>query len=226
MPPFITAPPQITPRRGFTGGLPAYSAGSFAFGQAPTKFYVTSVAVATNVVTLGVKLIEGNIPAVGSLITVVGTVVGTAAVNVTNVALASVTITPSTGLGTVTYAATAANLTTTNDGGMAIVSVPEVGDTLAVQKYQQIALDPVGGYGITWQWSCPSAPATIALQLEGAINDTDAEYAIIGTSQTTTSGSIITSVPELVRFVRINCTATTGGSSPTLIAKLLQSTQK
>lgn len=226
MPPFITAPPQITPRRGFTGGLPAYSAGSFAFGQAPTKFYVTSVAVASNVVTLGVKLIEGNIPAVGSLITVVGTVVGTAAVNVTNVALASVTITAATGLGTVTYAATAANLTTTNDGGMAIVSVPEVGDTLAVQKYQQFTLDPDGGYGITYSWSCPSAPATISLQLEAAINDNDSEYAIVGSAQTTTSGTIITQVPNLCRFVRMNVTATTGGSSPTLVAKMLQSTTK
>lgn len=226
MPPYITAPPQITPRRGFTGGLPAYSAGSFAFGQSPTKMYVTSVAVATNVVTLGVKLIEGNIPAVGNLITVTGTVVAAPAVNVTRVALASVTITPSTGVGTVTYAATTANLATTPDGGMAIVDVAEVGDTLAVQKYQQIALDPVGGYGISYSWSCPSAPATIALQLEAAINDTDAEYAIVGTSNTTTSGSIITQVPNLCRFVRINVTATTGGASPTIIAKLLQSTQK
>lgn len=226
MPPFITAPPQITPRRGFTGGLPAYSAGSFAFGQAPTKFYVTNVTASGATVTLGVKLIEGNIPAVGSLITVVGTVVGGALVNVTNVALTAVSITAATGLGTVQYASTAPLLAQTNDGGMAIVSVPEVGDTLAVQKFQQFTLDPDGGYGITWSWSTPSAPATLALQLEAAINDNDAEYTIVGTSQTTLSGTIISQVPNLCRFVRVNCTAFTGGTSPTLVAKMLQSTTK
>lgn len=224
MPPFITNP--NTPRRGFTGGLPFYSAGSFAFGQANTRFYVTSVAVASNVVTLGVKLVEGNIPAVGNLITVSGTVAGGSAVNVTNVALASVTITASTGVGTVTYAATTANLTTTNDGGQAIVPVAEVGETLTASKYQQMVLDPVTGYGITYSWSTPSAPATIALQLEAAINDNDPEYTIVGTSQTTTSGTVIATVPELCRFARINVTATTGGSSPTIIAKMLQSTTK
>ena len=116
MPPFQTLPPVVSPRRGLTPGLPSYSAGSFAVGQAASRFYVTSVAISANVVTLGVKLVEGNIPATGSLITVQGTIVGTAAVNVTNVALTGVTITAATGVGTVTYAATAANLATTPDG--------------------------------------------------------------------------------------------------------------
>jgi hypothetical protein len=227
MPPFITAPPAITPRRGLQEGLPGYSAGSFAIGQAPTRMYVTSVAIAANVVTLGVKIVEGNIPAVGSLISVTGTVVGTAAVNVTRVALASVTIVAATGVGTVTYAATAANLATTPDGGMAIVDVPQIGDTLAVQKYLQFALpQPAGpapetGRVVTWSWACPSAPATIALQLEGAVDDNDSEYVIIGSSQTTVNGTVIGNVPIAIRFLRVNVTAFTGGASPTIWAKLL-----
>lgn len=226
MPPFMTLPPSIQPRRGFTGGLPAYSAGSFAFGQAPTRLFVTNVTASGSAVTLGVRLAEGNIPAVGSLITVVGTSVAGALANVTNVALTAVSITPATGLGTVTYNSAAPALAQTNDGGQAVVSVPEVGDTLAVQKFQQFALDPAGGYGITWSWATPSAPATLALQLEAAINDNDSEYAIVGTSQTTLSGTIISQVPNLSRFARINVTAFTGGTSPTLVAKMLQSTTK
>lgn len=223
MPPYITDP--NTPRRTLLEGIPGYSVGSFALGQAPTRFYVTTVAVAANVVTLGVKQIEGNIPAVGSLITVRGTVVGTAAVNVTNVALASVTITPATGVGTVTYAATAANLATTPDGGQATVTVPEIGETNAVQKWQQLGIpytnpELVSGRTVTWSWSTPSAPTTIALQLEGAINDVDSEYTIIGTSQTTLSGTIIGNVPLGVRFLRVNETAFTGGPG-TLVSKIL-----
>lgn len=224
MPPYVTDP--NTPRRTLLEGIPGYSAGSYALGQAPTRFVVTTVAVAANVVTLGVKIVEGNIPLVGSLITVRGTIVGGAAVNVTNVALASVSITASTGLGTVTYAATTANLATTPDGGQATVPVPEIADTLAVQKYLQQGIpysnpELVTGRVITWSWSTPSAPATIALQLEGAINDVDSEYVIIGISQTTLSGTIIGNVPVGVRFLRTNVTAFSGGSSPTVISKVL-----
>lgn len=223
MPPYITAPPSITPRRGFTGGLPAYSAGSFAVGQSPGKFYVQNVTASGATVTLGVKWMEGNIPAVGSLVTVQGTVVGGALVNVTNVALSAVSITPATGLGTLQYASTAPLLAQTNDGGMGIVSVPEVGETNAVQKWMQIALDPVGGYGLTMTWI--STAATVALQLEAAIDDVDAQYTIVGVSQTTLTGTVINQVPNLCRFVRVNQTGFTGGPG-TLIAKILQSTTK
>lgn len=224
MPAYITDP--NTPRRTLLEGIPGYSAGSYALGQAGTRCYVTTVAIAANVVTLGVRIVEGNIPAVGSLITVRGTVVGTSAVNVTNVALASVTITAATGLGTVTYAATAANLSTTPDGGQALIPVPEVAETLAIQKWQQLGVpfanpELVTGRVVSWSWSTPSAPATIALQLEGAINDVDTEYAIIGVSQTTLLGTVIGNVPVGIRFLRINVTAFAGGASPTIIAKVL-----
>jgi hypothetical protein len=225
MPPFIVDPTQ--PRRGFTAGLPGYSAGSYAFGQQACRMYVTSVAIAANVVTLGVKIIEGNIPVLSTLVnflaTVRGTVVGGPTVNVTNIARTNVTITPSTGIGTITYPATAGNLATTTDGGQVLVPVPEVAELLAVQKYQQFVLEPMGGYGLTLGWTTPSAPATLALQMEGGVNDTDAEYAIIGSSQTTLFGTLIATVPQLVRFVRVNVTGFTGGVSPSLIAKLLQS---
>lgn len=224
MPPYITAPYAVTPRRGFTAGLPCYSAGSYAYGQQDARFNVTSVAVAANVVTLGVSYAGGTLPLIaGQLITVRGTIAGGPTVNVTNVAITSSSITLATGLGTIVYPATAGNLATTPDGGTAIVPVQEVGETLAVAKLQQFALDPMGGYGITLAWSTPSAPATIALQMEGAVNDVDTEYGIIGSSQTTLSGIFIDTLPNLVRFVRVNVTAFTGGASPTLIAKLLQS---
>jgi hypothetical protein len=223
MPPFMTGPYALNPRRGFTAGLPCYSAGSFPYGQQDARFYVTSVAVAANVVTLGVKYIEGTLPLIaGQLLTVRGTIAGGPTVNVTGVAITSSSIVLATGLGTIVYPATAGNLATTPDGGTAIVPVQEVAETLAVAKLQQFCLEPGGGYGMTMAWTTPSAPATIALQLEGAINDTDAEYSIIGVSQTTLFGTLIATVPELVRWVRVNVTNFTGGASPSIIAKLLQ----
>lgn len=227
MPAFITLPPGISPRSMLTEGLPGYSAGSYAIGISPTLMFVTTVAVATNVVTLGVQMQSGNIPATGQLITVQGTVKGGTAVNVTRKALTGVTIAASTGAGTVTYAATTADVATIADGGQAYVEVPEVGEALTVAKFMQFALpQPSGpanttGHVVTWSWNTPSAPATIALQLEGAVDDIEAQYAIIGTSQTTTSGTIIGNVPLTMRFVRVNITATTGGTNPTIWAKVL-----
>ena len=221
MPPFVSAPPYITPRRGITAGLPSYSFGSFPLGVSPARMYVTTVAVAANVVTLGVKMVEGNIPAVGAQVSVTGTVVGGATVNAANVSLASVTITPATGVGTITYTAVAANLSTTPDGGQVVQIPVDVGETTAVAKGLQFALDPAGGYGLTFVWG--SSAATIALQLEGAIDDVDAQYAIIVSSQTTLSGSVVAQVPNNVRFVRVNTTAFTGGPG-TIWAKIYQST--
>ena len=220
MPPYMTQPPALQPRRGITAGLPAYSWGSFPLGQQPARMYVTSVAVASNVVTLGVKMVEGNIPAVGALATVVGTVAGGSPVNVTNVAIASITLNAQ-GVGTITYPATTGNLSTTADGGQVIFNPTDVGETTVVGKGLQFSIDPAGGYGFTMAWL--STAATLALQLEGAIDDVDAQYAIIGTSQATLSGSVVAQVPNNVRFVRVNTTAFTGGPG-TLWAKLYQST--
>jgi len=221
MPPYVTAPPYVTPRRGITAGLPSYSFGSFPLGVQPARLAVTSVACTSNVITLGVKLLEGNIPTTANNITVTGTVAGGSTVNVTNTALTGVTITPSTGVGTITYALTLANLATTPDGGQVFVLATDIGETTAVAKGLQFALDPAGGYGLTFVWG--STAATIALQLEGAIDDVDAQYAIIGTSQTTLTGSVVAQVPNNVRFVRVNTTAFTGGPGTTW-AKIYQST--
>lgn len=219
MPPFMTLPPQLQPRRGFTRGLPSYSAGSFPLGQAPAKFYVTNVTASGSTVTLGVRQVEGNIPAVGQLVTVTGTSVAGPLANVTNVALSAVAITPATGVGTISYASAAPALAQTNDGGMAIANVSDVGEVNAVQKWQQFALDPAGGELLTMTWA--STAATVALQLEGAIDDVDAQYTIIGTSQSTLTGTLTQTVPNGVRFVRVNQTAFTGGPG-TIWAKLLQ----
>jgi hypothetical protein len=226
MPQYRTQPDTTnTPVQMLIPEQPAYAFGSKNISRPTVKMSVTSVAVATNVVTLGVTLMEGYIPAVGDLITVVNTATDSGGANVVNVALTAVTITALTGKGTVTYAATASDQAKTADVGMAYVAVPEVAEALTAIKSRAFAIqNTIGrGYGITWAYDCPSAPSTLAIQLEGAVNDVDGEYTIIGASKTTTSGWVetVAQVPNLVNFVRLNITATTGGTVPTIIGKIL-----
>jgi hypothetical protein len=176
---------------------------------------------------LTVLVREGNIPAAGSLITVRGTSSTSGLFNVSNVALASVSINAATGAGTVTFALTHANVVSAPDAGQACVPVPEVGETLTQgTKSAAFAIQNVvgKGYGISWSYSCPSAPAAISIQLEGAISDNEAEYTLIGTAQTSTSGAeTFATIPELVNFVRLNPTSVSGGTNPTIIGKFLKS---
>jgi len=207
-------------------GVPAYAFGSKNTNRPTVRMIISALSVSSNVVTLYVNLVEGFIPAIGDLITVVNTATDSGAANVSNIALASVVIDPLTGLGHVTYAATAGNQAKTPDAGTAYVAVPEIAEACVVAKSQAFAIqNTIGkGYGISWSYECPSAPGAIAIQLEGAINDNDAEYSIIGTSQTGTGGvQIAATVPELVNFVRLNTTAASGGTSPTIIGKILKS---
>jgi hypothetical protein len=204
-----------------------YCYGSRKDNKPVVKAVVTSVAIASNVATLGIAMVEGYIPAIGDLITVVNTATDSGAANVANVALTAVSINAATGIGTVQYAATGSNQVTTPDIGMAYISPAEVAEALAVGKSKAFAIqNTIGrGYGITWGYNCPSAPSTIAIQLEGAINNIDSEFTIIGSSQTVTNAytEIVAQLPNLVQFIRQHVTATTGGSSPSIVGKLLLS---
>jgi len=132
-------------------GRPAYVWGGFNDSVAPTKMLVTNVALTTNVATLNVTVVEGNIPAVGSFITVTGTQQASGSFNVTAVALASVTINATTGIGTVTFALTHANVTSIADAGIAIVPQPVTFETVATSDVTQpvALLDPSEGKSIS-----------------------------------------------------------------------------
>lgn len=206
-------------------GPPGYAFGSKPLVQPTCRMLVTASAVASNVVTLTVKVVEGNIPAVGQTVYIYATTNNAGGLNDNSgtITIASVSINATTGIGTITYSKTTANLSTTADVGYVLAPVPETSEAVtgSSQKSQQFA---VSGYGISWAYITPSAPVSIAIQLEGAINDNDAEYTIIGSSVTTVSSSAwtetIATLPENINFVRLHITASSGGSSPTIIAKI------
>lgn len=206
-------------------GRPSYAYGSKSPG--PTcRMIIDHDSVSSNVVTLTVTIQDGNIPLVGDLIYVYATSNSAGALNqITGIAISAVNITAATGKGTISYPKTVANQGNTADTGYALSVPQETAEALTVSKSRAFAIqNTIGrGYGVSWAYTCPSAPSTIAIQLEGAINDNDSEYTLIGSSQTTTSGynEIFATIPELVNFVRLHVTATTGGSSPTITGKIL-----
>ena len=124
MPAFSASPSLQVPL--LMPGTPLYLWGSYNDKISPTSMQVSNEALTTNVATLTVKVYSGNIPAVGSLITVTGTQTSSGAFNVTNVALTGVTIDAVTGAGTLTFALTHANVGSTADSGKAVVTTPVV----------------------------------------------------------------------------------------------------
>lgn len=128
MAPYNTAP------SGIKAVLASPGSATFLLGsRAPTggEMYVTSVAIATNVATVGVSSWDGNLPIVGTPITIRGTSQSSGLFNVTNAVVTAVTL-DATGTGTVTFALTGANLATTADGGILSFPPQITGETVAV----------------------------------------------------------------------------------------------
>lgn len=225
MPPYVTLPDSSnSPVLLLQPGVPAYALGSKKNG--PTcKMVITQVAITGNVATVTVKIIEGDIPTTSGLITITGTTTAGGAFNVSGVAITGVSITASTGVGTITFALTHANVAPTADSGMGYVPVPEVAEALVNESTQAFAVQEVAGPNengrtITWSTAYPSAPGAVTVKLQASLVDIDSQYSQLDSS-TNVGGEtrMITLTNE--RFLRANISGVSGGSNPTGIIKLL-----
>lgn len=224
MPPYVGNP--TAPVAMLLAGVPAYAFGSKGVG--PTVLMqVTKVAITSNVATLNVTMREGNIPSVGDLVTVRGTSLASGAFNVTNVALSGVSIDPISGAGTITFALTHADVSTTPDAGQAYAPPSDVPEALANGTSAAFALQEDQGMNqngrtITWTLSFPVEPSAAVFSLEGALDDNDADYGVLDTytwaSGTNPALRYVTLVN--VRFLRV-VVASVSGTSPTVLAKIL-----
>jgi len=77
---------------------------------------------------------------------------------------------------------------------------------------------PDGGTAVRWQTVFGTAPTTVNMVLQGAINDVDAEYQTLDTT-TATAGEARTVANVQAKFLRIRFVSSTGGSG--LTAKIL-----
>lgn len=224
MPPYNAVPGNNTPVLQLLPNVLGYAFGSHNVNSSTVKMIVTSVAIASNVATIGVNVRQGNIPAVGALITVTGTTTDSGAANVNNIALTAVNIVASTGIGTVSYAATGANQGTTPDAGVAHVPVPEVGEALVNQSSQAFAVPQSGGQSqngitVTWRTRYPSAPGAVTMALQAAEVNEDSQFSTLDTS-TSTSGETRSITLTRLMFLRVNASGVSGGSSPTAVVTI------
>jgi hypothetical protein len=222
MPSYAASPFQPNPIL-LQPGQPGYAFGNFEEGVPDTRIQVTTTARAASVATVGVKILEGEIPLVGSLISIIGTTQAAGAFNVTNAALTAVTIDSSTGVGTVQFAIGAGTTVQAADFGTAMVPTPEEAEALTNSASQAFAVpEPAGSNTnpktITWSTAYPTAPASVSMLLQGSLFDIDSQYTTLDTS-TATGGELRVFTSTAFRFLRLKATNVTG-ASPTCIGKI------
>jgi hypothetical protein len=224
-------------------GRPAYFYGSLAETQQDMLAQVTSVACASNVATIGITIMQGNVPTVGNLIWVQGTANASGGYNVAGVAIASVTTVSATaGTYTLTFPCTTANLSTAAAAGQAYVPVQEVAETVAANTSMAIYVpsqEPMdlGNRTITVAVTFPTIQATTGaaiVKIYTAINNNGllpgaagSEWTLMGTtgivgtlaSGAATVSGLTTFTAPAGRWFCLQTTSVTGAN--TIIAKML-----
>jgi hypothetical protein len=239
MPAYVTSPFKPVPAL-LVSGNPSYLYGSFDDKSSPTQGAVLTNAGVTTTATLAFLITSGKIPVVGELITVIGCA-NSANFNVTNVAIASVSVVAATGVCTVTYAISSTTQGTLADVGAVFIPRAEVGEALGNGSSAPVAApfnNPQVDQGKVLSVSVkfPSLPTATTVKLQGANFDIDAEYEDIATVATV-AGGVVTVGPDWntgqgasgtaagvnqlnYRFYRLNVSGTSGGSSPTIVGKI------
>jgi hypothetical protein len=224
MPAYVSSPFGI--RNTLLPGVNAYSYGGFDDHNPGTKIRVTSYAVTSDVATIIGQIVEGQsgiLP--GSVAPVAGELISTQGlpVDATNAAITTISIT-SAGIATITYPLTAANQAAETVAAIALIPAQETADPLVTGSGKQFAMQAFQGLAsnsrdVSWVVSTPSAPSSFTAALQIADVDEDPEYTTIDTS--TASGVRIV-IGVRANFIRIKVTAVSGGTSPTIIGKILE----
>lgn len=153
-------------------GTPVYVWGSQNDRVSPTKMTVSNVALTSNVATLTVKVIEGNVPVAGQLVTVTGTQTASGAFNVTGVAIASATINATTGAGTITYALTHADVGSTPDSGLAVAPPAPTFESVTTNENSAAVALPmaqdgksISGFSAEVVWASGTSAGAVSVQV-------------------------------------------------------------
>lgn len=196
---------QLTPFKAsptlLVQGKQEYVFGAYNDKTGPTLGNVISDSAVTTTGTLTFLVVAGNSPAVGALITVVGTANASGNFNITNAQILTATTTAA-GVATVTYAITSSSVAVgTADSGQVIIPQVELGDvfTLSVAVSSVPVASPASpsqqsGKSLSATVSLPAQQAGVASTLtgvtvviQGSNLDRDDHYNTIGTICTTTA---------------------------------------
>ena len=165
MPAFINSPfdPPILHIR----GVPTYLWGNYDPRIGNTRAFVTNSALTTDVATVTITLLDGPLPVVGGLISIINSTNGSGIFNVNRAIITGVSI--SNGSGTVTFALTSGNVASAADGGQVILENAEVPETLAASASIPCVIqvpDADSQYSVPISVTFPTMPtdATVTLQ--------------------------------------------------------------
>lgn len=231
--PFAALPEKATP------GCPVYLFGTYNEKQAPTKFSVTKdQATSATAAVLTVQITEGNIPAVGSLLTTYGTTNTGGQFNFTNAVITAVSITASTGAGTISV--TGSGLTTqaaTADTGVGIIPVPETGDTVADGQSVAAGLPYTSPFSsdqpaqaVQCEVTFPTLPTACVVSLQAAMTLQAQSGGTVGAQWQTVISNVVTVAAGSAtygttqwsgkaNFLRFSISGTSG--SGTIVAKVM-----
>lgn len=219
-------------------GVPSYFYGSFPRDTDDTYMRVSNVALTTNVASVTGTIYRGNIPAVGNWISIQGTTSTAGLFNVSQAVITGVSGTPSTGVYTITFALTHANVTSAADSGLAIIPIAEVPETLANGTSVAIyvpsnELRDVGERSITISTSFPSLPTAATVTLYTAINNNPQSASLTGewsqmVGPVATVAGGVQSGSQLQtynfpagRFFRVVVSGVSGGTLPSIVCKMI-----
>lgn len=210
-------------------GIPAYLFGTYDTRIGDSKLYVTNSALTSNVATVTVQQLSGPLPLVGSLISIINSTNGSGALNVSRAVITATTVSALTGAGTISFALTNANIATAADTGTVEIEPAEIPEALANGKSIACAVARTNSAtdtteNITATVSFPSLPTTATVSLQGAIKDIDSEYVTLGTVGTVAGGAATATSLGFIgkyTFYRLLVASVTGGTSPSVIGKLI-----
>lgn len=204
-------------------GYASYFWGSLSDTISPTRMTISNVALTSNVATLTVQVVEGNVPVAGQLVTVTGTQTSSGAFNVTQVALASVSINATTGAGTITYALTHANVSATADSGLAVAPQQTSYEAVtAAESSQAIALPmaqdgkSISGFSVEIAWASGTSAGIVAVQVSDD-NANSGDYQTVSTISYPNTRYDPAGLSA--QFVRLNLTSLAGAT--TIAARVL-----
>lgn len=223
-------------------GKPTYLFGSFDDRSAPTIGTLISDSGNGTVSTVTYQTLQGNIPLVGDLATIISSANASGGYNVTNAPILSVSTTDNgvSGVVTITFDNTA-NSALASDIGQIEILRSEIGEVFANGASAPCAVAPNNsapqqGRTLTLSVEVAGSPTAGTVDLQGANFDLDSEYETLSpVAGGSTTGHAYDASPSSTnpggeasyadytmnyRFYRVIVTSVTGGTNPTIVAKL------
>ena len=188
--------------------------------------YVTNIVGNGTTATLTVQIFGGEIPTVGSLVSVSKTATSAGAFNVNRQPLTAVSIN-ALGAGTISFLS-GTSVATTPDTGTAIAEVPEIAETLAEGKSIAVCLESPecdSQKTVPLAVTFTTKPTAVTVTLQVALRNVDAEFTSTTTAVTVaggayTAGPVVQATLQRGYYYRVLVSGLTAGSGAGLVVKI------